>query len=69
MDVVKRSLTDQGNKAISPEEYVRLKKRWEAELEGVRSKLNASQRVRAKSTLLNGAIIRPMIRLVTPPGS
>ena len=45
VEVVKESLKDDSQKKISAEEYVQQKKRWEKELEQVRLKLNASQRV------------------------
>ena len=48
VEVVKESLKDDSQKKISAEEYVEQKKRWEKELEQVRLKLNASQRVSQK---------------------
>ena len=48
VEVVKESLKDDSQKKISAEEYVQQKKRWEKELEQVRLKLNASQRVSQK---------------------
>ena len=53
VEVVKESLKDDSQKKISAEEYVEQKKRWEKELEQVRLKLNASQRVSQLSLIVS----------------
>ena len=45
MEVVKKTLKEDGVETISAEEYVRQKRTWETELERVRAQLHESQRV------------------------
>ena len=46
MEVVKKTLNDDGKDKISAEEYVRQKRIWETEMERVRAQLHNSQMVR-----------------------
>ena len=46
MEVVKKTLNEDGKDKISAEEYVRQKRIWETEMERVRAQLHKSQMVR-----------------------
>ena len=46
MEVVKKTLNEDGKDKISAEEYVRQKRIWETEMERVRAQLHNSQMVR-----------------------
>ena len=61
MEVVKKTLNDDGKDKISAEEYVRQKRIWETEMERVRAQLHNSQMVRAVITLSSYNIIKNYI--------
>ena len=51
MEVVKKTLNEDGKDKISAEEYVRQKRIWETEMERVRAQLHNSQMVRPMISL------------------
>ena len=61
MEVVKKTLNEDGKDKISAEEYVRQKRIWETEMERVRAQLHNSQMVWALKILSGYNIFKSIL--------